>query len=121
MKLLFLLCVTGPTHPIVLLFSHFFKFFYFACSKLDGCRVILCFQLSNGIMKNTITLKRTLQSVEVGQALILKRGYLWSCGKKTTQTPMSSLLLASRAIQQRGRHFSWNDGEQRFPVTNGHC
>lgn len=75
-----------------------FYYFYFACSKLDGCRVILCFQLSNGIMQNTITLKRTLQCVEAGQAFILKRGYLWSCKKKPTQTVMSSLLLALRAI-----------------------
>lgn len=56
--------------------------------------MILCFQLSNGIMQNTITLKRTLQSVEVGQALILKRGYLWSCGKKNNTNTHVFLTLS---------------------------
>lgn len=47
-------------------------------------------------MQNTITLQRTLQYVEAGQVLILKGESVELY--KTTQTAMSSLLSALRAI-----------------------
>lgn len=58
--------------------------------------MISCFQLSNGIMQNTITLERTLQCVEAGQVLNLKGGI---CGVVQNNTNSNFFLLSAlRAI-----------------------
>lgn len=64
--------------------------------KCDWSGAISCYQLSNGIMQNTITMERTLQCVEAGQVFILKGGSVDLYG--TLQTAMSSLRSVWRAI-----------------------
>lgn len=52
------------------------------------------YAFSNGIMQNTITLKRTLQSVEAGQALILKKGLSVELWKKPNTNTHVFLTLS---------------------------